>query len=408
MPKTRIVITGIGVLAANGISKDAFWNSIFSGQSGIKPITLFDVSGHKIKLAGQINDFKPEDILGPKGLRTLDRSTKLLSCASKFALDDAKLVITEDNCSNIGFACGNTLGSVYSISEFDKEAIIDGPQYVNPAHFPNTVINSPSGQVSIRFNIKGFNATISTGFCASLDALGYALDFIKSGRIKTVLASTVEEFCLQTYLGFYRTGFLAAKEEICCPFDKRRNGITIGESSSCIVVETLEQALLRKAVIYAEVLGFGRGFDAYRMNKYSQAGRGLSLAINSCLDDAALKPEDIDYICAGANSHPDADLTEGKAINEIFSQSRKPYVSSIKAVTGECFSASGLLQLIASVGAMNKGIIPYTLNLREPDERIKLNYVMGSFKKAKVERVLINNMGPSGCNSSVVIGKYKE
>ena len=160
----RIVITGVGVLASNGIGKEAFWQALEEGRSGIKKVSLFKTNTMKTKLAGEIKDFDAKQYLGEKGLRLLDRSTKLVNVAAKLALEDANFKVIEENTDDVGVVLGTTLGSVWSISEFDKTALIEGPRYVNPALFPNTVINSPASQISIRFVIKGFNTTIATGF----------------------------------------------------------------------------------------------------------------------------------------------------------------------------------------------------------------------------------------------------
>lgn len=408
----RIVITGLGVISSNGIGKDAFYEAILNGISGIKPISLFDTSSFKAKLAGEIKDFSAEEFLGAKGLRTLDRSTKLVASATKLALEDAHLEITEENTQDIGIVVGTTLGSVQSVSEFDQEAIKEGPRYVNPAFFSNTVINSPASQVSIKFKIKGFNTTISTGFSASLDALNYAVDFLKLGRAKIVLAGGVEELCIQTFLGFYKTKFLAGLDdpslEISCPFDRRRNGIILGEGSSILVLEDLESALGRKARVDAEILGFGRGFDAYRIDKYNPRGTGLRKAMRMALAEANLGDADIDYVCSAANSTQEADLIETEAIKDVFAQKIEEInISSVKSMIGECYSASGALQAAAACGAIDKQIIPPTINYQEKDTRCDLNYVVNKPKICKVDKVLINTFGPSGDNSSLVISKFK-
>lgn len=409
MHKERIVITGIGAIGSNGIGKNAFIEAIFKGVSGIKPITLFDTSSFKVKTAGEIKDFTPGDFLGNKGLRTLDRSTKLIASAAKLALDDAVLTITEENTQDIGFVAGNTLGSVNSICEFDKDTLVEGPQYVNPALFPNTVINSPASQASIRFNIKGFNTTISTGFSASLDAVKYAVDFLRLGRAKVVLAAGVEELCIQVFLGFLKTGFLAGlskgKPEISCPFDKRRNGIILGEGSGVLVLEGLEHALSRKAKIYAEITGFGQGFDSYRINKYNPSGYGIKKAMGAALEDANLGENDIDYISSAANSTQEADRIESSAIKDIFGH--QVAVSSIKSMIGECFSATGILQLISAIGAIDKQMIHPTINYQEKDFDCDLNYVINKAIKQKIDNVLINAFGPSGCNASLIISRIK-
>jgi 3-oxoacyl-[acyl-carrier-protein] synthase II len=406
----RIVITGIGVLASNGIGKEAFWKNLETGTSGIKPITLFDTSKTRCKLAGEITNFEPKDYLGPKGLRNLDRSTKLALVAGKLAIDDSKLQITDENTDDVGVSLGTTLGSVWSISEFDKEALRAGPRAVNPAHFPNTVINSPASQISIKFNIQGFNTTISSGFSSSLDAIGYAINFLELDRVKVVLAGGVEELCLQTFLGFYKIGHLAGsrvgKKEINCPYDKRRNGIVLGEGAAILALEELEHAKKRGAHIYSEVLGYGTIFDHKSKNIYNPKGDGAADAMSEAITDAGLKPEDIDYICSTANSTLDCDVMETRAIKKVFGKrAHEIPVSTIKSIIGECFSASGALNTAASVYSLNEGSIPPTVNYEVKDKRCDLDYVLNKARKKEIENILINSDTPTGVNSSLVIGK---
>lgn len=371
MEKKRIVITGLGVISSVGIGKDAFTGNIFKGVSGIKPISTFDTSHFKAKLAGQVNDFVPEAILGPKGLRTFDRSIKLIASAAKLALDDSLLEITESNCRDVGIAVGATFGSLSSICDFDKEALTEGVRFVNPALFPNTVMNSPASQVSIKFNIKGFNITVSTGFSASLDAINYALAALRNGRARIALAGGVEEFCIQIFLGFYKAG---------CLTDSRR--VILGEGAGIIVLEELDSALKRKAKIYAEVLGFGCALQDLR--------KSMQLS----LEEAGLAPEKIDYISSAANSIEEFGISEEKAIGGLFGKSSGGIpVSSIKPIAGESFSASGSLQVASAISAIEKQMVPPQM--------------MNKAQASKIENVLINAAGKAGSNSSLIISKFK-
>ncbi|OGX09067.1 MAG: hypothetical protein A2Z88_08105, partial [Omnitrophica WOR_2 bacterium GWA2_47_8] len=272
--RKRIVLTGVGVIASNGKGKREFFDALKEGKPGYKPITLFDTSEFLINIAGEVSDFDATKYMGVKGLRTLDRSTKLLVSAGKFAIEDSQFVITEENTDDVGVSVGCTLGSLKSIAEFDEVTLREGPRYVNPALFPNTVINSPASQVSIWHHIKGFNTTISTGFTASLDAMSYAFDFIQLDRAKVIYTGSVEELCYHTFYGFHALKFISGAKEgstfINCPFDKRRNGVTFGEGACLICMEELEHAKERNAPkIYGEVLGFGTSFDPFRINKYN-------------------------------------------------------------------------------------------------------------------------------------------
>lgn len=407
------MITGIGVLASNGIGKKDFWKAILDGASGIKPVTLFDTANMKTKLAGEIKDFNPEAILGVKGLRNLDRSTKLALAASKMALDDADLAgpVAEEETDSYGVALGTTMGSVWSISEFDKEALKEGPRSVNPALFPNTVINSPASQVSIRFNIQGFNGTISTGFCASSDAIYYAMSMMSLYDYKVVLAGGVEELCEQTYKGFYKIGHLAGsrtgKDEIDCPFDKRRNGIIFGEGAAIFALEELEHAKKRGAAIYAELLGYGTSFDTDSKNIYSPKAKGAIRAMFSCLKDAGLTADDIGYICAAANSTLDCDAMEALAVKSVFAGAgRDVPISSIKSMIGETYSAAGAMGLAAAIGAIAEDAIPPTINYAKPDRRCAVDCVPNEARNLKIKNILVDTFSPTGANSVLAVGRY--
>ncbi|MBL7070601.1 MAG: beta-ketoacyl-[acyl-carrier-protein] synthase family protein [Candidatus Omnitrophica bacterium] len=411
----RIVITGIGVLAPNGIGKDEFWNALEQARSGIKPVTLFDTSTTRSKLAGEISDFDPVQILGKKGLRTQDRSTKLVNSAAKLALDDAgfEYPIPEDEAAKFGVALGSTMGSVWSISEFDKVALREGPGAVNPALFSNTVMNSPASQISIRFNIKGFNATISTGFTSSADAISYAYNLMRFYDYKVVLAGGVEELCEQTFKGFHKIGHLAgsrgSKPELNCPFDKRRNGIVVGEGSAIFILEDLEHARSRGARIYAEILGYGTSFDVKSRNIYNPKAEGAAEAIKFALEDSKTKPEDIDYISASANSTLDCDVMETRAVKKACGEHAKEIpISSIKSMIGETFSASGAMNVAASLGVFEKHFLPPTINYEKPDKRCDLDFVPNKARRKNINIALVNAFSPTGNNTTLVLARSKE
>lgn len=409
MNNKRIVITGIGVLAPNGIGKEAFWSALKEGRSGIKPITVFDTTFFKSKLAGECANFNAEEFLGSKGLRNLDRATMLVCSAGKLALKDALFEVTEENVDDIGVVTATTFSISSDIAEFTKEMVQEGSQFVSPGLFPPTTMNFPSSQISIWYGIKGFNTTISTGYTAGLDSLKYAIDFIKSSRARAVLVAGVESLTFSTFVGFYKIGFLSGKggQEICCPFDVRHNGIVLGEGAAALLIEDEESALKRNARIYAEILSVESSFDAYKAAKYDPKARGLIRCMTKALENSGLNQEDIDYICAAANSVPEQDKLETMAIKEAFTIYAKAIpVSSLKSMLGESVSASGCLQLAASVGAITKSFIPPTINYQELDFDCDLDYVPNISRSQEIKNVLINNFGPGGNNTTAIITKY--
>lgn len=409
--KKRVLITGLGILAPNGKGKDEYWQALEEGTAGFRPVTLFDASQFRVNIAGEISDFDARVYMGIKGLRNLDRSTKLLVSAAKLAIDDSKFLITEENTDDVGVSVGTTLGSIRSIAEFDEVTLKEGPRYTNPALFPNTVINSPASQVSIWHHIKGFNSTISTGFTASLDAMSYAYDFLQYERAKVIYTGGVEEMCWQTFFGFYTIQFMSGSKDgqafINCPFDKRRNGITFSEGACLIAMEDYDHAMERKAPVLAEVLGFGTSFDPFKINQYNPRAEGLKRAMRFCLEDAGLKPEDIDYICSNANSTTIADVVETRAIKDVFGEyAYKIPVSSIKSMVGESFSVSGAFSVAASLGVLNRDFLPPTINYHEKDERCDLDYVPNVSRKAKPDHIFISSFGPNGSNTCMIIRRF--
>ena len=406
----RVVISGIGVLSPIGIGRHNYWEGLFQGKTGFRIITLFDTAPFQVHHAGEITDFDPLSLLGKKGLRDLDRSTKLICSAAKLALDDANLQVTEANTHSTGVSIGTTFGSLHSISQFDRTGLIEGPRLVNPSHFPNTVINSPASHVSIRFKIKGFNTTISTGFCASLDAVSYAADFIKLNRADVVLAGGVEELCEETFLGFHKLGCLSGTdgtEPVCCPFDARRNGIIFSEGAAVLVLEDEEHALRRGAVILARVLGYGNAFDPSADSRFNHAGQGLKNAVVQALQDASLNPVDIDHVCACSNSTKGLDRMETAVIKEVFGKHAYTIpVSSIKSMVGESFSASGALSLSAGIGAIQRGLIFPTANYNERDPECDLDYVAGGTRQKQIRNIVVTSADPFGQNTAIILGRY--
>ncbi|MBI5207812.1 MAG: beta-ketoacyl-[acyl-carrier-protein] synthase family protein [Candidatus Firestonebacteria bacterium] len=410
MYKKRIVITGLGVIAPNGIGKEEFWQGLKDGRSGIKPVKRFDTTNFKCKLGGEADNFNPEDFLNSKGLKDLDRTARLLCSGAKLALDDAKLSINDKNTDDIGVCTGTTLSNLWNFSEFQKGSIQDGPLFTNASLFPGTVINAASSQVSIRFNVQGFNTTISTGYSSSIDALKYAIDFIRLGRVKAVLIGGVESFSLANFVGFYRLGFLSGikGDEISCPFDKRRNGIILSEGAGVLAIEDEEYALARKADIYAEIKDIGNCFASHKIGKYDPHVKGLKESIRIAIKNSELRNTEIDYISASANSVPMQDKLETKAIKDVFGKyAYNIPVSSIKSMIGETFSAAGLFQIAAAIGSMVKGFIPPTINYEVNDKDCDLDYVANKSRITRINNVLINNFGPGGSNAALIISKYR-
>jgi 3-oxoacyl-[acyl-carrier-protein] synthase II len=413
MAKKRIVITGLGILNGMGKSREEYWQALKDGKIGYRPITLFDASEFNVRIAGEISDFDATIYMGKKGLRTLDRSIKLMVSAGRLAIDDSQFQITEENSEDVGVSVGTTLGSLKSIADFDDVTLKEGPRYVNPALFPNTVINAPASQVNIWHKIKGFSTTLSTGFTAALDAMSYAYNFLQWDRAKVIYAGGVEELCWHTFFCFHTLKFISGAKDgtefINCPFDKRRNGITFGEGACLFCMEDVEHAKARNARILGEIASFGYSFDPFRLHKYNPRGTGLKLAIEDALNNAGLMATDIDYICANANSTVAADKIESMVIKQIFGEyGKKVPVSSVKSMVGECYSVTGGFSAAAALGAIHEGFIPPTMNYQEPDPDCDLNIIANKSCPANLKNVLVVGFAPSGASSCMILRKYEE
>ena len=242
----RIGITGIGIVSPIGTGKNRFWHNLSAGHSGIRKVTLFDTQNLSSSLAGEIRHFTPKTILGSKGLRLLDRTTLLGLCATQLAIEDSHLTLTPEVAENVGLVLASTCGSVSSRSSFSLEALGHGHRNLNPALFPNTVVNSPASQIAIRFGLRGVNCTISTGFTGVLEAFEYAANFIRLNRSKAILVGGAEELAEMVYISFSKSGLLSSANkkapEICAPFDQNRNGTVLGEGAVIFLMENITHA----------------------------------------------------------------------------------------------------------------------------------------------------------------------
>lgn len=411
MGQMEAVITGIGVIAPNGIGKEKFWDALEQGSSAISQITSFDAGKFPVTLAAEIKDFCPEKILIGKSLRNLDRNALFLSAATKFAIDDAGIEISESNTDKIGLSTGTTFSHLWPVMEFDREVFKEGINFASPALFPSTVVNAASSQAAIFFNIQGFNATVSTGYTSGLEALKYSLGAINSGKAQIVFCGAVDALNFSLFFGLYKLGYMAGLKgpALSCPFDKRRNGPLLGEAAISLSIEDKQSAKARKANIFARVRSVASYFDAFQMGKVHPQGEGLEKAIKIALDESGVSPKDIDYISSSANSSEELDKIEVKVLKKIFGKSlEKIPVSSIKSMLGETFSTASALQIASCIGVMKRGVIPPTINYAQPDPECEIDCVPNQARKKKVKLALVTSFGPGGYNSACVLENLED
>lgn len=402
----RIVVSGAGVISSIGAGMAEFEESLYQGRSGLTESGLVASNPEESYSAYEVVDFKPQEWLGPRGIRVLDRSARLLCVAAHLAFQDAGLAALQegaDDARTLGLACGTTFGSIHSIAEFDWSGLVDGPKYVNPMAFPNTVINSPAGQAAIKFRLRGVNSTVSTGATSGLQAIQYAADFLRLGRGSLFLAGGVEELSPECFLGFRKNDFLSLSDRLL-PFSTERDGTILGEASALCVLEPAEEALGRGLAPLAEVAGFGFFHDARSVFGYDVSGNGGAMAVQTALEAATIEPEQIACIVSGAAGSRAGDRMELNALSKVFG----PRLSEIplcapKAAVGETLGASGAIGALAAVLALTRGTLAPTAGVRAPEKGIRIS---SQPQPISGDYALATAFGCDGGNACLVLKRF--
>lgn len=401
----RIVVTGLGPLTSIGIGKENFWQSIVDGKSGISKIDTFDVSQYSCQIASLVKEFNPLDHLHPKLAKRTDRFVQFALVASKLAIDDSNLTVTDENRERIGVLIGSGIGGLYTMEEQHKVLMSKGPSKVSPFLVPMMICDLASGQVSIEYGLKGYNSCIVTACATGTHAIGEAAEVIRRGQADIMIAGGSESSVTELGLaGFASARALTSRneepEKASRPFDLNRDGFIMGEGAGIVVLEEYDSAKKRGAHIYCEIAGYGATGDAYHITLPDAEGRGASRAMEEALSNANLKPEDVDYINAHGTSTKANDSIETKAIKNTFGDHAfKMNISSTKSMTGHLLGAAGGIEAIACVLAIEKGIIPPTINYETPDPECDLDYTPNRAVSKDLNSVLSNSFGFGGHNA---------
>jgi len=407
----KAVVTGIGVVSPLGIGHQGFWKNLVSGKSGIAPMECLDLSRYECKNGAEVKGLNPEEFLGRKGLRYLNKGTKFLGSGVKMAIDDANLEIDEDLSDQTGILIGSSLGNFPQTTDYFHDIVRENPSELSPMQSYDVALNSSINYASVVFKLKSFARTISSGFTSSTDAIGNALKLIQNEKADVIIAGGVEQISLDLYMIFYMRKMLARANstgiEISMPFDKRRNGFVMSEGSYVFVLENHDYAVSRGARIYGEVSGYGSIFAG---NRSSDIGKRVEKALNAmkkCINDAGISPDDIDLINANGNSGKMSDFIEAKAIGELFGKKSEGIpVYTVKSALGESYGASGAMQTATALLSINDSLIPPTINYEEKDPECNLNIVNKKLEK-EINTVLINSFDLSGNNSCLIVKKYE-
>jgi beta-ketoacyl-acyl-carrier-protein synthase II len=386
------------------------WRAAVAGESGVDFIRAFDADGLPVRVAAEVKDFVPDGLVSPKELRRLDRNVLLALQAGKEAVADADL--NGYDPTRVGILFGSAIGGFIGIMEQADTLRERGPDRVSPYFIPNVLVDAASGQLAISLGIKGPNYAPVSACATGSHAVGEGAELIRRGDADAILAGGTEA-CIHPLIlaGFTAMRGLAAEDEdppkASRPFDATRAGFVMGEGACVLVLEELESAQARGAQIYAEVLGYGTSNDAYHMAAPEPEAVGVGVMMKAALDRAGVEPERVGYINAHGTSTPLGDAAETKAIKDVFGgHAYELAVSSTKSVMGHCFGAAGAIEAMMCVLAVRDGVLPPTINYRNPDPTCDLDYVPNEAREADVEVALSNAMGLGGHNACVLIGRF--
>lgn len=410
--RRRVVITGLGVVAPNGIGKEAFWEALISGKSGITDISRFDASSFPCHIAGEVNGFNPLDFLDDKLMKRTGRFAHLGVAAASMASQEAQLERVKQR-ETIGVMVGSSVNAIDTIENVVMILSEKGIRRVSPFSVVGSLPNAAAGLISIILNIKGMSLTFSTGCSSAINAIGVGSQLIQDDLQKILVCVGTEAPITPTALaGFCASGALTGNalppEKASRPFDAKRTGGVLSEGAAAIVLEELDHARKRNAPIYAEVVGFGSTSEAYSLTDIQPDGKEFGRTMRLALANGRLDPSEIDYICAHAPSDPVSDSAESKAIKWVFGPdlAYQIPVSSIKSMIGNPLGAAGAMQVLASVLAINRRILSPTINYDYPDPACDLDYVPNASRNKDVVTALINAHGLGASDTTLIIRRY--
>lgn len=414
LERKRVVITGLGAITPLGNTLAEYWDGLLSGRSGIGPITRFDAAHHACRIAGEVKGFDPKDYMDRKDAKRMDRFAQFAVAASKQAVADANLTIDDSNATDIGIIIGTGIGGLKVLEDQQEIYLTKGPDRCSPFMIPMMIANMAAGLTAIHIGAKGPNSCSVTACAAGSNAIGDAFRFVQRGYAKAMVCGGTEAAVTPLSMaGFAACRALSTRNDdptkASRPFDRDRDGFVLGEGVGILVIEELEHALARGAKIYAEMIGYGVTCDAYHMTSPSPGGIGASRAIELCLKDSNLTPDQISYINAHGTSTNANDTTETAAIKQaIGDNAYKVAISSTKSMTGHLLGGSGGIEAVATAMAIANDQVPPTVNLDNPDEGCDLDYIPHTSRKLTVDVALSNSFGFGGHNVTLAFRKYTE
>lgn len=408
----RVVVTGLGAVTPIGNNVEEFWQGLKEKKVGIGPITYFDTTDYKAKLAGQVKDFDPKKYMDPKAAKRMEQFCQFAVVAAKEALADAKIDMEKEDPYRVGVSVGSGIGSLQSIEREYKKLLEKGPGRVNPLLVPLMISNMAAGNVAIQYGLKGKCINVVTACATGTHSIGEAFRSIQYGEADVMVAGGTEASITPIGVaGFSALTALSTSEDpmrASIPFDKERNGFVMGEGAGIVILESLEHARARGAKIYAELAGYGATCDAYHITSPAEDGSGASKAMEVAIADAKMKPEDVDYINAHGTSTHHNDLFETKAIKlALGDHAKKVKISSTKSMIGHLLGAAGGVEFIACVKTIEEGFVHATAGLAVDDPECDLDYVKGEGVAMEVNCAISNSLGFGGHNATLLVKKFQ-
>ena len=408
--KRRVAVTGLGVVTSLGRTVDVFWDRIVRGDSGVGPISLFDVSGYRVQFGGQVHwEPEKEDIANPKELKRLDRFTQFAIASAKDAVTDSGIDFSQEDPYRCGVVIGSGIGGLWEFEVQEERLLHKGIDKVSPFTIPKLMVNSASGHVSSIYGIKGPNFAVATACASAANSIGSALRAIQYGDADVMVTGGSEAALTPIGLaGFQNMRALSFRtdspQRASRPFDADRDGFVLAEGAGVVVLEELEHARNRGARIYGELMGYGASGDAGHITQPDEEGRGAGRAMAMALADAGLNPDAVHYINAHGTSTPLGDKAETAAVKKVFGgHAKKVAISSTKSQLGHTLGASGGIELVVCALTVSRGVIAPTINLENPDPDCDLDYTPKVAREAKVDVAMSNSFGFGGHNASLVL-----
>ena len=411
----RVVITGIGLVTPVAIGRVESWEGLLAGKSGAGPITLFDASAFRVRFAAEVKNWDGSRYVEKKKLKEMDRFTEFACGASRMAIQDAQLELTDEEREEAGCFIGVGLGGLATLEKTKQTLLEKGPQKISPYSIPGIIANLAAGQVSMMYGLKGPSYCNTSACSSSAHALGEAFEWIRRGRAQVMVAGGAEATVTPVGIGGFEAMYALSRrneepEKASRPFDKARDGFVCGEGAGILILETLDRAVKRGAKIYAEITGYGASSDANHLTQPAPHGEGAQRSMRMALKDAKLAPDQIDYLNAHGTSTPVGDIAETEAVIEVFKNhatDKKLWVSSTKSMMGHLLGAAGAVESAICALALAEGKFPPTINLTDPDPACPLDYVPLTARERVVKHALNNSFGFGGTNCSLVFSRFE-